>query len=222
MNKIKSIVSFSGGLDSSVLLSYLISMGITPIAVSFNYGSKHNEREISSAKKQCEKLKIEHIIIDLNFIESFFISDLLKTGGDIPEGHYEADNMKSTVVPFRNGIMLSILAGLAESKGCNTISLASHSGDHHIYPDCRPEFNRAIKEAIKFGTEKGIKVTTPFENMTKGHIVEIGKNSGVDFNLTYSCYKGKEKHCGKCGTCIERKEAFKNAMVEDPTIYEGE
>ena len=128
--------------------------------------------------------------------------------------------MKSTVVPFRNGIMLSVAAGVAESNGFDAIILGNHAGDHTIYPDCRPEFIDGMAKAVKHGTWKGIEVISPFCSMTKAGIVSLGNSLGVPFNLTYSCYKGGEKHCGKCGTCVERKEAFKFAGVIDPTAYE--
>lgn len=216
----KVLISLSGGLDSTTLLYYLINKGAKIEAISFNYGSKHNDIEIEYAKKTCEKLNINHHIIELDFINKYFKSDLLQNGGAIPEGHYQAENMKSTVVPFRNGIFLSISAGIAESYDCEFIALASHSGDHAIYPDCRPIFTKAMFEAIKYGTEKEIYLIAPFNEITKTDIVKLGNKLNVDFSLTYSCYNGREKHCGKCGTCIERKEAFAEAKVLDPTIYE--
>lgn len=216
----KVLISLSGGLDSTTLLYYLINKGAKVEAISFNYGSKHNNIEIEYAKKICKKLNINHRIIKLDFINEHFKSDLLQNGGVIPEGHYQAENMKSTVVPFRNGIFLSISAGIAESCGCEFIALASHSGDHAIYPDCRTTFTKAMFEAIKYGTEKEIYLIAPFNKITKTDIVKLGNELNVDFSLTYSCYNGREKHCGKCGTCIERKEAFAEAKVSDPTIYE--
>ena len=210
----------SGGLDSTTALYYAKSQFEEVEALTFNYGSKHNDTEYSYAKKTCEKLGVKLTRIDLDFINKYFKSDLLKSGGEIPEGYYNEENMKSTVVPFRNGIMLSVAAGFAESNGCDVLVLGNHSGDHAIYPDCRPEFIKGIKEAIYQGTEKHIEVVSPFCNISKTDIVKLGSNLGVDFSLTYSCYKGKEKHCGKCGTCQERKEAFEQAGVIDPTIYE--
>lgn len=217
----KVLINLSGGLDSTTLLYYLINKGAEVHAISFDYGSKHNSIEIEHAKKVCDKLDIPHQIIHLDFINKCFKSDLLQNGGEIPEGHYTAENMKSTVVPFRNGIFYSISAGLAESYDCDFIALASHAGDHAIYPDCRGEFTQAMFYSIKLGTEKGIQLIAPFNKISKDEIVKIGQKLGVDFSLTYSCYKGKEKHCGKCGTCVERKEAFEKANVLDPTTYEG-
>ena len=208
----KTIV-YSGGLDSTVLLhQYQYEIGL---AVSFDYGSKHNEREIAFAKRNCEKLNIPHIVIPLPFF-SHFKSDLLKNGGQIPTGNYGEENMKSTVVPFRNGIMLSIAAGIAESKGMNALLIANHSGDHSIYPDCRTEFIRAIDEATSLGTYNNVRVLSPYSDMTKRDIALIGKDLGVDFSQTYSCYNGGEIHCGVCATCIERKEALAGF---DMTVY---
>lgn len=184
------------------------------LAVTFDYGSKHNEREIECARKNCEMLGIEHIVIPLEFMGKYFKSSLLIGGEEIPEGHYADDNMKSTVVPFRNGIMLSIAAGLAESRGLKKVMLANHGGDHAIYPDCRPGFVRAMSEAISEGTYDGVVIDAPYTDITKSDIARIGKRIGVDYSLTYSCYKGGERHCGKCGTCVERMEALRDAGIE--------
>ena len=216
----KALVILSGGLDSTTALYWAKSQYNEIEALTFNYSSKHNDIEYSYAKKTCEKLGIKLTRIGLNFINKYFRSDLLKSGGEIPEGYYNEDNMKSTVVPFRNGIMLSVAAGFAESNNCDVLVLGNHSGDHAIYPDCRPDFIKGIKEAVYQGTEKHIEVVSPFCNMSKTDIVKLGSELGVDFSLTYSCYKGGEKHCGKCGTCQERKEAFEQAGVKDPTEYE--
>ena len=217
----KALVVFSGGLDSTVALYWAKKTYSEVATISFNYGSKHNEIEYAHAKKTCQKLGVNNVRIDLDFMNKYFKSDLLKSGGKIPDGYYTEENMKSTVVPFRNGIMLAISAGYAESIGCDVLILGNHSGDHAIYPDCRPEFITGIKEAVKQGTEKNIDVVSPFCNMTKTDIVKLGKELNVDFSLTYSCYKGGEKHCGTCGTCTERKEAFEQARVEDKTEYES-
>ena len=212
----KSILIYSGGLDSTTLLyEYKDSIAL---AVTFDYGSKHNAREISYAKENCKRLRIKHMVIPLGFIGEYFKSDLLLSGGEIPEGNYAEENMKSTVVPFRNGIMLSVAAGLAESYGLDTVLLANHSGDHAIYPDCRPAFVEAMDAAVQAGTYEGIRVVSPYCDITKRDIALRGKAIGLDYSLTYSCYKGGEKHCGKCGTCTERKEALSGF---DPTEYEA-
>ena len=210
----KAVLVYSGGLDSTTLLyEYKDSIAL---AVSFDYGSKHNKRELEFAALNCKRLGIRHLVIPLEFMGKYFRSDLLIGGGDIPEGSYADENMKSTVVPFRNGIMLSIAAGLAESYELDAILLANHSGDHAIYPDCRPEFIEGMAAAVEAGTYNGVKVVSPYCNMTKRDIALRGRELGVDFSLTYSCYKGGEKHCGKCGTCVERKEALEGF---DPTEY---
>ena len=210
----RAVLVYSGGLDSTTLLyEYKDSIAL---AVSFDYGSKHNKRELEFAVLNCKRLGIRHLVIPLEFMGKYFRSDLLIGGGDIPEGSYADENMKSTVVPFRNGIMLSIAAGLAESYELDAIMLANHSGDHAIYPDCRPEFIEGMAAAVEAGTYNGVKVVSPYCNMTKRDIALRGRELGVDFSLTYSCYKGGEKHCGKCGTCVERKEALEGF---DPTEY---
>ena len=207
-----SVIVLSGGMDSTTLLHDCKER--IALAVTFDYGSRHNAREIECARKNCEMFGIEHIVIPLEFMGRYFKSSLLIGGEEIPEGHYADENMKSTVVPFRNGIMLSIAAGLAESRGLKKVMLANHGGDHAIYPDCRPGFVDAMSEAIKQGTYDGVVIDAPYTNITKSDIARIGKLKGVDYSLTYSCYKGGEKHCGKCGTCVERMEALRDAGIE--------
>ena len=168
------------------------------------------------------KFNIEHQVIHLDFVGELFKSDLLKSGGQIPDGHYEEETMKSTVVPFRNGIMLSIAAGFAESRDAEGLVIAAHAGDHAIYPDCREEFMKSMADAIRLGTYAGIKLLRPFIAMTKAEIAARGHALGVDFSQTWSCYKGAPLHCGTCGTCVERREAFMLAGVVDPTVYASE
>ena len=213
-----SVIIVSGGMDSITLL-YDMRARIS-LAVTFDYGSKHNAREIPFARLHCERLGIEHLVIPLDFMLKYFKSSLLKGGEEIPEGHYAADNMKSTVVPFRNGIMLSIAAGIAESRGLKYVMMANHSGDHSIYPDCTPQFVSAMSQATKEGTYPGIELLVPYTNISKGEIARRGKALGIDYAETWSCYKGGEKHCGRCGTCEERREALAEAGIDDPTEYE--
>jgi 7-cyano-7-deazaguanine synthase len=201
-----SVIIYSGGMDSSVLL-YQRKADIA-LAVSFQYGSKHNVRELESARANCMALGIEHKVVHLDFVADLFRSDLLQSGGSIPEGHFEDEIMRSTVIPFRNGIMLSIAAGIAESADCGEVLIANHAGDHAIYPDCRAGFIDAMARAIVEGTFSCIKLSAPFTRMTKREIALEGKRIGMDFGLTYSCYKGGPIHCGKCRTCVERKEAL--------------
>ncbi|WP_299269919.1 7-cyano-7-deazaguanine synthase QueC [uncultured Prevotella sp.] len=216
--KKNSVIIVSGGMDSITLLydhKDEIALGI-----SFDYGSNHNAREIPFAKMHCERLGIKHITINLDFMHQYFKSSLLDGADAIPEGHYADDNMKSTVVPFRNGIMLSIAIGIAESNNLDQVFIANHGGDHTIYPDCRPEFIKAIDSAANAGTYNNVKVIAPYTQITKSDIARIGKKLGIDYTETWSCYKGGERHCGKCGTCVERKEALAEAGIEDCTIYE--
>lgn len=214
-----SVIIVSGGMDSITLL-YDKKEEIA-LAVTFDYGSNHNAKEIAWAKVHCERLKIKHIVIKLDFMHKYFTSSLLEGADAIPEGHYADENMKSTVVPFRNGIMLSIAAGIAESNGLKKVLIANHGGDHTIYPDCRPAFIKAMNEATENGTYVNVSICAPYTNITKADIARIGKRLGIDCSETWSCYKGGEKHCGKCGTCIERKEALALAGIEDKTEYEN-
>lgn len=205
-------------MDSTTLL-YDMQERIA-LAVSFDYGSNHNAREIGYAKQNCCRLGIRHFVIKLDFMRDYFKSSLLDGADAVPEGSYADENMKSTVVPFRNGIMLAVAAGIAESEGLRYVMMANHGGDHAIYPDCRPEFVRAMSEATKAGTYPGIEVLAPYTNLTKADIARRGKQLGIDYSETWSCYKGGDKHCGKCGTCVERKEAMREAGIDDPTEYE--
>jgi 7-cyano-7-deazaguanine synthase len=190
------------------------------LGISFDYGSNHNAKEIPFAKMHCERLGIKHIVINLEFMHQYFKSSLLEGADAIPEGNYADENMKSTVVPFRNGIMLSIAIGIAESNNLKKVFIANHGGDHTIYPDCRPEFIKAIDEAATTGTYVNVRIEAPYTNITKTDIARRGAELGINFAETWSCYKGGEKHCGKCGTCVERKEALELADVPDPTEYE--
>ncbi len=214
----KAIVAFSGGLDSATLL-YWAAKRYDVTALTFDYGSKHNKQEYAAAKELVRRLDVPHIFVPLPFVNEFFNSDLLKSGGEIPEGHYEDSSMRTTVVPFRNGIMLSIAVGIAESMKTKTVLYAAHAGDHEIYPDCRPSFLAAMSEAARVGTYINVQIEDPFVHLNKKDIVLTGHELGVPFEITYSCYKGGELHCGKCGTCVERREAFELAGLPDPTRY---
>ena len=212
-----SVIIVSGGMDSITLL-YQKKEEIA-LAISFDYGSNHNAREIPFAQMHCEQLGIKHTTINLDFMHQYFKSSLLEGADAIPEGHYASDNMKSTVVPFRNGIMLSIAIGIAESNALDEVLIANHGGDHTIYPDCRPEFINAINNAAIQGTYNNVNVVAPYTNITKGEIARIGAKLGIDYSKTWSCYKGEAQHCGKCGTCIERREALAEAGIVDTTVY---
>jgi 7-cyano-7-deazaguanine synthase len=213
------VVLCSGGMDSVACLYETARNHEAVHSLSFHYGSKHNDREIPFARLHSEKLGIPHSVVRLDFIAEQFESALLAKGGEIPKGHYEEQSMKQTVVPYRNGIMLSIAAGFAESKGAEALAIAAHSGDHAIYPDCREGFMAAIADAIRLGTYAGIEVLRPFIAMDKSRIAARGAELGVDFSQTWSCYVGGQTHCGECGTCVERREAFLLAGLPDPTRY---
>lgn len=215
----KVVVLCSGGMDSVAALYWARQAHEPVAAVSFDYGSKHNHREIPFAAEHAARLGVRHEVIPLPFVDRLFASDLLSGGGEVPDGHYEEETMRRTVVPFRNAIMLSIAAGLAESAGAEGLVIAAHAGDHAIYPDCREEFMRAMAEAMRAGTYAGIRLLRPFIAMDKGAIAAEGARLGVDFARTWSCYKGGPVHCGTCGTCVERREAFLKAGLPDPTAY---
>lgn len=215
----KVVVLCSGGMDSVTALYQARREHTVVASLSFDYGSKHNPRELPFAAEHAAALGIRHEVVKLDFMNRLFASDLLAAGGDIPDGHYEHANMKQTVVPFRNPIMLSIATGFAESIGAEGLVIAAHGGDHAIYPDCREEFMQAMSEAMRLGTYAGIKLLRPFITMDKGAIVRKGAQLGVNYARTWSCYKGGAVHCGTCGTCVERREAFIQAGIPDPTAY---
>lgn len=219
-NKRSSLALMSGGLDSAVLVAMLTNEGFAVDTVSFDYGGKHNAREHESARRLAQHFYVTNTWISLDAIRNHFASNLLQSGGDIPHGHYADPVMKQTVVPFRNGIMLAIAAGIAESRRLEQVAIAAHGGDHAIYPDCRTDFMAAMRLAIEHGTYARIELSFPFVEMSKTDLVRLGHELKVPFDLTYSCYNGREKHCGLCGTCYERREAFRDAGVEDPTEYE--
>lgn len=215
----KVVVLVSGGMDSVAALYDARQTHDVAGALSFDYGSKHNHKEIPWAAWHCQALGVPHRSIALDFIGALFKSDLLKSGGAVPDGHYEEQTMKQTVVPFRNGIMLAIAGGYAESIDAQGLVIAAHAGDHAIYPDCREEFMRAMGDAIRLGTYASVEILRPFIHLTKAQIAARGAQLGVDFAKTWSCYKGAEIHCGACGTCVERREAFQHAGLPDPTPY---
>ena len=213
-----AVLILSGGMDSvTMLYEYRDRIAL---AVSFDYGSNHNRREIPFARLHCERLGIEHLVIPLAFMGQYFKSSLLEGADAIPEGSYADDNMKSTVVPFRNGIMLSVAVGLAESRGLHAVMMANHGGDHTIYPDCRPEFVEAFDRAAQAGTYEGIRLLSPYTGITKADIAARGARLGIDYSETWSCYRGGDRHCGRCGTCVERREALAAAGIADTTEYE--
>ncbi len=215
----KTVVLLSGGMDSVTAFHEVRRRQEVVAALSFDYGSKHNAREIPFAELHARRAGVPHRTINLGFMNECFASDLLKSGGEIPDGHYAADNMKRTVVPFRNGIMLAVACGFAESMEAEALAIAAHSGDHAIYPDCREPFMQAMGAAMEEGTYARIRLMRPFIAMDKAAIARRGFELGIDFSETWSCYKGGEIHCGTCGTCIERREAFILEGIADPTHY---
>lgn len=216
----KTCVLLSGGMDSVAALYEVLTQHEVVACLSFDYGAKHNATEIPFAKLHADRNGVLHQVIPLDFINRLFKSDLLRSGGAVPDGHYAETSMKQTVVPFRNGIMLAIAAGYAESVEADGLVIAAHSGDHAIYPDCREPFMQAMATAMGEGTYAKIQLLRPFIDMDKTAIVKRGIELGIDFSETWSCYKGGEIHCGICGTCVERREAFMLADLPDPTAYE--
>lgn len=215
----KIISLLSGGLDSTVLLYDLLAGGHSVKTLSANYGQRHY-KEIEFAVAVAEGRNIEHEIVDLRDASKLLSgSSLISQDIRVPDGHYEEESMKSTVVPNRNMIMLSLAAGWAISSDFDAVAYAAHSGDHAIYPDCRPEFVAAMAETFKLADWRKIQLITPFLNLTKGDIVRRGAELDVPFARTWSCYKGEAVHCGTCGTCVERREAFQLASIQDPTEY---
>ncbi len=190
-------------------------------AFSFDYGSNHAAQELRCARWQAVALGVPYHELDLRGVFRGMQSSLLSGADAVPTGDYAEDNMKSTVVPFRNGIFLAIAAGMGESLGVEGIVIAAHGGDHDIYPDCRAAFMQAMAQAISLGTYAGLQIIAPFIDKDKAQIAAAGAEMGVDFSHTYSCYKGGEQHCGLCATCRERKEAFRLAALTDPTTYEA-
>lgn len=219
-----SVVLFSGGMDSTALLAVEVAEhaydgGEPVLALSVNYGQRH-AKEIEAASRIAAHYNVEHVVVDLSVLQDV-LSSALTGDMDVPDGHYAEQTMRQTVVPNRNMIMLSVAAGVASSRDMNRVVTAVHAGDHYIYPDCRPEFIDAVSLATRLGTATfgDVIVEAPFVYVTKTDICRIGDAAGAPFALSWSCYKGGETHCGACGTCYERREAFHDAGVLDPTEY---
>lgn len=217
----KTAVLLSGGLDSTTALHWAAKHHEVVCALSFDYGSNHAARELACARWQAESLGIPYRQIDISVLSQHLSSALLSGAEAIPTGEYDTENMKQTVVPFRNGIFLAIAAGIAESCGAEGMVIAAHSGDHAIYPDCREEFMEAMGKAIQSGTYANLQILRPFIHSSKAEIAAAAAELGVDFAHTYSCYCGGEHHCGQCATCRERKAAFAEACITDPTVYDA-
>lgn len=217
---IPAIVLLSGGMDSVTALYHAQRQGAVLLGLSFDYGAKHHERELHFAAWHCQQLHVPHRVVKLDFFTELFTSSLLQGGAAIPDGHYAEATMKSTVVPFRNGIMLAIAAGVAENHGAGRLVIGAHNGDHAIYPDCREPFMQGMAQAVHEGTYARVQLDRPFIAMDKAGIARCGAALGIDHRHTWSCYKGAARHCGTCGTCVERREAFLQAGIHDPTDYE--
>ena len=221
MKQSKTVLIYSGGIDSTVLLYDLLNSGHDVQALSVNYGQRHS-KELDCAKSLCNQLNVEHHVADLTALNPLLSgSSLTSPHVQVPEGHYEDESMKATVVPNRNMILLSIATGWAMSTGASSVSYAAHSGDRAIYPDCREEFADAMNGVMEMAGWDKVSLNRPFSSLTKADIVKLGDELDVPFEQTWSCYKGGQVHCGVCGTCVERREAFQLAGVTDPTIYDN-
>ena len=217
----EAVILLSGGMDSGVLLAWASGRYDGIHGLFFDYGSKHGAREYEKARELAKRYEASLNTVALPFMNELFSSTLLSSGGDIPEGPYSSENISSTVVPFRNGIMLSIAVGYAENLGISTLLIASHGGDHPVYPDCRPGFTDAMSRAAREGTFTGETIHAPFASFDKKDIAELGRDMGFDFRMSYSCYKGGPLHCGRCATCLERMAALGHDRGLDPTEYES-
>ena len=220
--KKKTVMSLSGGMDSTSVLGWLYRNNFNVHCVNFIYGSKHNHYEQQCAKAVAAHYGADYSLIDLTTAFSSMKSNLLKSGGDIPEGHYSDESMSLTVVPGRNTIFASIMCGIAESIGAEKIALGIHQGDHAIYPDCRNEYYFAMKSALYLASDKKVELIAPFIETDKTGILMFGFEYNVPYHLTRTCYKDQELSCGKCGSCNERIEAFATHKVKDPIKYEEE
>ena len=215
----KTILIYSGGLDSTVLLYSLKAQGREVKALSVNYGQRHS-KELDAAKNICNILNVEHRVVDLSGLRPLLGgSSQTDSNVEVPEGHYAAENMKLTVVPNRNMMMLAVAGAWAISSKYDTVAYAAHAGDHTIYPDCREEFVGKLNEALQLADWHSVSIERPFVTLTKGQVTKLGADLKVPFEKTWSCYKGGDTHCARCGTCVERVRAFAEAGVQDPTIY---
>lgn len=219
MSKPKAVVIYSGGMDSFTLLNRVIHDGYDVYALTFNYGQKH-VKEVEVASTVCKQLNVPHKILDISPINQLMQSSSLVGSIDVPEGHYQADNMKSTMVPNRNMILLSLAIGYAVDIEASKVYYGAHSGDHVIYPDCRPEFVHAMNDVAKIANYEPISIETPYLNATKGEILKDGLSMNLTYEHTWTCYNGRQKACGKCGACVERLEAFADNNATDPVEYE--
>jgi len=215
----KVVVIFSGGMDSFTVLNRALKDGKEVYALTFDYGQKH-VKEIACASKVCTQLGVAHKVIDISAINQLLAGSSLTDDIEIPEGHYEAESMKSTVVPNRNMILLSLAVGYAVSVNASQVYYGAHSGDHAIYPDCRPEFVMKMNDVCKIANYEAVEIFSPYLTVTKTDILTDGLKMGLSYYDTWTCYNGREKACGKCGACQERLEAFADNNTTDPLAYE--
>ncbi|AWY00863.1 7-cyano-7-deazaguanine synthase QueC [Marinomonas primoryensis] len=215
----KVVVVYSGGMDSFTVLNTAIQNGLDVYALSFDYGQKHS-KELEVAAQVCRTLGVSHKVVDITAINSLMANSSLTGDTKIPEGHYEDDSMKSTVVPNRNMVLLSMAIAYAVSLEAGKVYYGAHSGDHHIYPDCRPEFVDAMNAVSKIANYQSVEIVTPFLYSSKGDILKAGLSMNLDYANTWTCYNGREKSCGKCGACCERLDAFREQGKTDPLDYE--
>lgn len=215
----KVVVIFSGGMDSFTVLNMAANDGYEVYALSFNYGQRHS-KELDYASRACQNLGVSHKIIDISAINELIGGSSLTSDIDIPEGHYAEESMKQTVVPNRNMILLSMAVGYAVSLDASKVYYGAHSGDHAIYPDCRPEFVERMNDVCAIANYEKVEIVSPFLYRSKIDILTAGLKMGLDYNLTWTCYNGREKACGKCGACQERLEAFEKNNTQDPLTYE--
>lgn len=216
----KVVVIYSGGMDSFTVLNRALKDGKEVYALSFDYGQRH-VKELTCASSVCQSLNVAHKVIDISAINQLLAGSSLTDDIDIPEGHYEAQNMLSTVVPNRNMILLSLAVGYAVSVGASQVYYGAHSGDHAIYPDCRPEFVMKMNDVCQIANYQPVEIFSPYLDVSKTAILTDGIAMGLDYSNTWTCYNGREKACGKCGACQERLEAFRDNQAEDPLAYES-
>ncbi|MBA6341629.1 7-cyano-7-deazaguanine synthase QueC [Colwellia sp. MB02u-10] len=215
----KVVVIFSGGMDSFTVLHRALKDGKEVYALTFDYGQKH-VKEIACASKVCQQLGVAHKVIDISSINQLLAGSSLTDDIDIPEGHYEAESMKSTVVPNRNMILLSLAVGYAVSVEAAQVYYGAHSGDHAIYPDCRPEFVMKMNDVCQIANYQAVEIFSPYLTNSKSDILTDGLKMGLRYDDTWTCYNGRAQACGKCGACQERLEAFADNNVTDPLAYE--
>jgi 7-cyano-7-deazaguanine synthase len=216
----KAVVIYSGGMDSFTVLNKAVFEGLEVYALTFDYGQKH-VKEVDFARNVCSAMGITHKIIDITAINELISGSSLTSNIEVPEGHYADENMKSTVVPNRNMILLSLAVGYATSIKASKVYFGAHGGDHHVYPDCRPDFVKKINDVCAVANYDFVEVVTPYLTSNKTEILRDGLKMNLDYSLTWTCYNGREKACGRCGSCVERLEAFEENQAKDPLAYEA-